>query len=146
MRIETSRFGELTIDSEAIIFFPDGIVGFSDNRQWVLLGESESDAVGWLQSVSAPELAVAVVTPHRFAPGFCLRFHRDEITSLPWGPEDEAIVLAIVGHNGDQLTMNLKAPLLINLNRRIGRQVLTSDEQPLQYALTKQVTAMRKSA
>jgi flagellar assembly factor FliW len=50
-------------------------------------------------------------------------------------PDAEVYVLtAISGHVG-RLTTNLRSPLLLNLNRRLGCQVITSDNQPLQRPL-----------
>jgi flagellar assembly factor FliW len=42
--------------------------------------------------------------------------------------------------------MNLKAPLVINLERRIGCQVVTVDAQPMQYELATLPTLLRRSA
>ena len=146
MEIRTSRFGTLNIDSQAILLFPDGVIGFSGHRHWVLLREGKSASFGWLQSLSDPETAFAVVTPSAYVPDYQLRFHRDEMSSLPWSASDESLVLAIVSRNEDRLTINLKAPILINLDRCIGRQLLTCDDQPIQYALPNQQVSMRKSA
>lgn len=146
MDINTSRFGKLNIDTGAILLFPDGVIGFSDQRHWVLLREGQSPTFGWLQSISDPELAFAVVTPGAYVPDYELRFQRDEIASLPWAATDETLVLTIVNRNDDQLTINLKAPVLINLDRCLGRQLLTCDDQPLQHALPNQHVSMRKSA
>jgi flagellar assembly factor FliW len=44
------------------------------------------------------------------------------------------------------LTLNLKAPLIINLDRRLGRQVITSDEQPVVLTLPSAPPLLRKSA
>jgi len=44
------------------------------------------------------------------------------------------------------LTLNLRGPVIINLNRRIGRQLITSDEQPLQLALPRIPLRLRKIA
>ncbi|HMC10031.1 MAG TPA: flagellar assembly protein FliW, partial [Pirellulaceae bacterium] len=45
------------------------------------------------------------------------------------------------------LTLNLKAPLIINLDRRLGRQVITTDEQPVALPLVPAPPALlRKSA
>jgi len=146
MDIHSSRFGTLTIDTEAILLFPDGVIGFAGQRHWVLLREGKSATFGWLQSISDPELAFAVVTPAAYVADYELRFHRDEVTSLPWSATDESLVLAIVGRNETRLTINLKAPILVNLDRCLGRQLLTCDDQPLQYALPNQHVSMRKSA
>jgi flagellar assembly factor FliW len=51
-----------------------------------------------------------------------------------------------LGHNEKGLTLNLRAPLIVNLSRRIGRQVVTGDEQPLQLALPKIPLPLRKIA
>jgi flagellar assembly factor FliW len=52
----------------------------------------------------------------------------------------------VVGTNGKTLTLNLKAPIVINLEARTGRQVVASGELPLQYELNQDRPALRKSA
>ena len=146
MQIETSRFGTLGIETDAIVLFPDGIIGFPQQRHWVLLREGESQTLGWLQSINDPELALSVVTPQAYVPGYVLKFRREEIASLPWTARDEAVALAVVSLNEEKLTINLKAPILVNLNRCIGCQLLTCDDQPLQYVLPNQHASVRKSA
>lgn len=146
MRYTTSRFGTLNVDSEGILLFPDGLIGHQQLRHFVLLSESNNPAVGWLQSLRDPEFAVAVVTPQRFVPGYKLRLHRSQLASLPWGADDRSVVLAIASKHDHLLTLNLKAPVVINLDRCLGRQVLTADDQPIQYALTEQPSFLRKIA
>jgi flagellar assembly factor FliW len=48
--------------------------------------------------------------------------------------------------NAGRLTVNLRAPVLINLNRRLGRQLITNDEQPVQYELSVGSLKLRKTA
>jgi flagellar assembly factor FliW len=44
------------------------------------------------------------------------------------------------------LTINLRAPIVINLDRRLGSQVITVDHQPVRYELAALPIALRKSA
>lgn len=44
-------------------------------------------------------------------------------------------MLSVVSQSDGDLTLNLKAPLVINLDRRLGRQVITSDDQPVALAI-----------
>ncbi|MFO0263055.1 MAG: flagellar assembly protein FliW [Planctomycetota bacterium] len=44
------------------------------------------------------------------------------------------------------MTLNLRAPLVINLTRRIGFQIITVDNQPLQYDLAVLPMVQRRSA
>ena len=66
--------------------------------------------------------------------------------SLQLTAVDQAYVLSVVSRDESMLTMNLRAPLVINLDRRIGCQVVTADAQPIQYELASLPTALRKSA
>ena len=146
MNLETSRFGTLEVDPGRILLLPDGLVGMPSDRHWVLLRESSTEAVGWLQSLTDPELALPVVAPQRFVLNYRLRIHRREVASLPWSPRDQVMVLAIVSKTSGLLTLNLRAPVMVNLDRLLGRQVVSCDEQPLQYVLPNQYAPMRQVA
>ena len=146
MRLETTRFGAIDVDSESILLFPNGLLGFEAHRHWILLAESDTESVGWLQSLNDVAVSIAVVTPQAFVPQYALRIHRSHLTSLPWAPGDEALVLAVVSEHEGEFTLNLRAPLLLNLRRGLGQQVITADEQPVRFVLSSQPSFMRKSA
>jgi flagellar assembly factor FliW len=146
MFVDTVRFGRLEVAAKKILLFPDGLVGFEDDKHWILLADGESESVGWLQSIGNAELALPVVTPQRFISDYSLRMKRTELKSLPWKAEDQAIVLVVVSHSQRRLTMNLKAPLVINLNRCLGKQVISVGGQPLKYEFPLQSDSIRQSA
>ena len=90
--------------------------------------------------------ALPMVSPRRYVPGYRVLIARNQLTPLELAVLDEAFVLVAVGRNEAGLTLNLRGPVIINLNRRIGRQLITSDEQPLQLALPKIPLPLRKVA
>ncbi len=145
MKIETTRFGSVDIEPDDLLQFTSGLLGLEECRHWVLLADAENDALGWLQSTSKPEIAFAVVSPRRFVPEYQVRVSRGELTPLDLSELREVQVLSIVGKNERGVTLNLKAPIVINLQRRMGRQVITNGDQPIQYQLTGEV-ALRKTA
>lgn len=146
MQIETTRFGRMDIEPDDILFFRHGIFGFEKARHWVLLADAENRAVAWLQSIQHPELAVPVVSPRRFVSDYQVRIDPADISALDLRSADQAFVLAIVGRDNDSLTLNLRAPLVINLDQKSGMQLITTDAQPLQYDLATLPTAQRRSA
>jgi flagellar assembly factor FliW len=146
MQIQTTRFGCLEVEADAILTFPTGLLGLENCRHWVLLADSHNEALGWLQSTSRPDIALAVVSPRRFVPYYQLRVARSELAPLALRDVKEAEVLAIVGRNEQSMTLNLKAPLVINLEQRVGRQVVSSGDQPVQYSLEAERVPLRKSA
>src|SRR5258706_7353593 len=64
MEIETSRFGKISAVESDMIRFPTGIIGFREEKAFVLVPHGESTLVGWLQSAATPELAFPVVSAH----------------------------------------------------------------------------------
>lgn len=149
MHISTRHFGSVEIDADDILLFPRGIVAFEDCRHWVLLSDEENPALAWLQSISRGDVALPVVSPRRFAPEYAVHVVRGQLATLEFSQFDHAYVLTVVSKSDGDLTLNLKAPLIINLDRRLGRQVITADEQPVALPLPaapSQPALLRKSA
>jgi flagellar assembly factor FliW len=144
MKILTTRFGNLTIDEADVLTFVDGLIGMEDCRRWVLLADAQNSALGWLQSLERPEVALGVVSPRRFVLDYRVRVARREIQPLGITNPDEAQVLVIVSHTNGSLALNLKAPLVIHVAERLGRQIVSRDDHSVQHRL--QVTLRRKSA
>jgi flagellar assembly factor FliW len=146
MEIHSSRFGSLHIDSGDVLHFPAGLLGLEQCRDWVLLDDAQNDAVAWLQSVERPEVALAVVSPRRFVPNYRIRVARPEIAPLSLDDVRSAEVLVIVGRTDRTVTLNLKAPLLVNPARRLGRQVITNGNLPIRHELNPGQLALKRSA
>jgi len=117
-----------------------------DCRQWVILADPEDEVFAWLQSLHRPEVALAVASPRRFVPGYQLRVCRRELEPLGLVRVEAACVLAIVSKSDAGLTLNLRGPLVIDPDRRIGRQVIANGPAPLQYPIVAGKAALRKSA
>lgn len=146
MRINTSRFGRIDVAAGDVLRFPSGIPGLEDCREWALLADSGNDALGWLQCTTRGDVALAVVSPRRFVPDYQVRIPRSELTPLEITDIRQAQVVVVVGKSGTGLTLNLKAPIVINLEARTGRQVVASGELPMQYELTLGRPPLKKSA
>jgi flagellar assembly factor FliW len=146
MEIFTTRFGQVEVQTEDVLHFPGGLPGLEQCCQWVLVAEAENDQAAWLQSIDRADVALAVVSPRRFVPDFQLRVARREIEPLKLDEIRAARVLVIVGRTERSLTLNLKAPIVINLRLRLARQVIANGDLPVQHELGIPPSAMRKSA
>jgi len=144
MNIATTRFGSLTIDEGDVLTFVDGLIGMEDCRRWVLLGDAENSALAWLQSVDRAEVALGVVSPRRFVPDYQVRVAKREIAPLELENPADAQVLVIVSHANGSLVLNLKAPLVMHLSARLGRQIVARDDHAVQHRL--EGTGRRKTA
>lgn len=146
MRINTNRFGRIDVDPADILHFPSGLPGLEDCRDWALLADADNDALGWLQSTTRGDVALAVVSPRRFVPDYQVRIPRSELTPLSLADMRQAQVVVVVGKIDAGLTLNLKAPIVINLESRTGRQVVATGELSMQHVLTTKAPSLKKSA
>jgi flagellar assembly factor FliW len=146
MLINTSRFGSVEIEPDDILLFSQGVFAWESHRHWVLLADADNAGIAWLQSLSDPQVALPLVSPRRFVPGYQVRLARSQLTPLELAALDHAFVLTVLSKNQGYVTVNLRSPVIINLDRRIGRQVIVSDEQPLQMRLPAPAVPLRKSA
>ncbi len=135
MRIETERFGSLEIDERELFLFPQGLIGLETLRQWALLPDPENGSVAWLQSASRGDRALAVISPRVFVPDYRIHVSSRSLECLQLRSDHRTFVLTTVAGSVGQLTTNLRAPIIINLDRRLGCQVVTGDDQPMQFAL-----------
>ncbi|MDV6034789.1 MAG: flagellar assembly protein FliW [Phycisphaera sp. RhM] len=136
MRIETQRFGNITVDQDQLLLFPAGLIGMETLRDWALLPDSENPAVAWLQSASRGDRALPLISPRAFFPDYRVQVSRRELAGLHMRPGTELYVLTTVSGHSGKLTTNLRSPILLNLSRRLGCQVITDNDCPLQQSVS----------
>ncbi|QGJ69880.1 Flagellar assembly factor FliW [Planctomycetales bacterium 10988] len=146
LTIASTRFGELQLEEDDLLYFPDGLLGLESCQRWILLIDWDHAACGWLQSATVPEIALAVVSPRRFVPDYQIRTTPAELQSLQLENLTEAQVLVIVGKNSCGQTLNLKAPLILNPTHRLGRQIIAKGDLPVRYVLPLSPTQLLKLA
>ncbi|AGB42147.1 hypothetical protein Halha_2273 [Halobacteroides halobius DSM 5150] len=137
MRIETTRFGEIEVSEEEIIIFHQGLYGFKDEKQFMLIEDQETDFF-WLQAVHNPDLAFVVTEPWAFCQTYEFDLKESVKRELKINGQEDVLVIniVVVPDNPKEMTMNLKAPLVINKRERIGRQIILEDTSyPVKFKL-----------
>lgn len=139
MQIDTTRFGALPIDESRVITFPEGLPGFEGCRRFTLVPHpaSEGGAASpfeWLQSVDDGALAFLAMDPHLAFPQYAPRLPVGELQNLclDSGDDEKARLLALLTvPQGDPqgVTANLMAPLVVNRQARLGKQIVVSGEE-----------------
>ncbi len=146
MDVLTTRFGTLSVPPQDELYFDQGLIGLEDCRRWVLLTDSENPALGWLQSIERGHIALGIVSPRRFVSDYQLRVDRSDLRTLELATERDAEVAVIASRQPSGLTLNLRAPLVINVENRRGCQVVTKDAYPVQFPLSVANVALRRTA
>lgn len=129
MVIQTSRFGAVQLQNEDVIEFPEGILGFADLRRFVLLDDPNDEIFAWLQSCEVPQIAFPVLEPELFAPQYQVALTKHDLESLGLQKPEKIRAFSIITIPDDptQMTANLKAPIVINIEKRTARQIVLQD-------------------
>lgn len=136
MNINTTRFGPIQVRTDDLILVPDGLVGFRGHQQFVLWSDPVSGPLTWLQSVTEPALAFALVPPSLAVADFRVELRPGDRAALELAEGEEPSVLVILNRGEQGLTVNLQGPLVLNAPRRLARQlVLTSSRYAVRYPL-----------
>ncbi len=137
MQLQTRHFGEIIVNENDIIYFPSGLPGFENVRKYTLLGRGETDALFfWLQGIDDPNLAFVVTDPFSINPEYFVDVDDSETEELQIREAEDVLTLAIVTvpENVKNTTVNLKAPVLINLQNNRGKQIIMKNETfPVKY-------------
>lgn len=131
MLIETTRFGPIEIAEDSVLSMPDGMLGLSGLRRYVLLEERPDTPFKWLQSVDNPAMAFIVINPVDVFPDYEIDLTDEQAESLDLKDPSEAIVLATVtiSREDDSVTTNLLGPIVINSRTLQARQMILQDDR-----------------
>jgi flagellar assembly factor FliW len=131
MKIQTLHFGEVEIDNGKVMAFESGLPGLEDNKRFVLLSNEKSQPISWLQSLDSKEIALPVIDPFKLFPDYSFDIPQDDIDALGIMDVKDVFVLNIlvIPRNLDTMTINLSAPVIINVKSSKGCQIILDDRK-----------------
>ena len=140
MQITTKVFGEITIDDEKIIHFPNGIIGFPELTDFAMIHDEEkgTDTIHWLQSLQEPAFAMPVMDPLIVCPDYNPEVDDELLNSIGEIVPEELLVMVTVTVPKDikNMTVNLKGPMVINAAQRKATKVIVEgDEYPVKFPI-----------
>jgi len=135
IRIRSTRFADIDIDEDKILDFPEGLIGFESHKRFALVTRGDSPFM-WLQSVADPGLAFVVTDPLVFIPDYSPSLGDDALASLGASSAAEVgfLAIAVVPRDPQSTTINLQAPIAVNREKRLARQIVIVEPMyPLKY-------------
>lgn len=138
MKFETRHFGEIDIDETKIIRFNEGLPGFPDDLEFVLLEgsneleEEDSSPFLWLQSVSDGNTAFILMDVFSVIPDYSPSINPSDIEELgvynESTKEDFLIYnIVVLPEDVKKMSVNLVAPVVINQIVKKGKQVIANN-------------------
>ena len=144
MKIVTKAFGEIEISEKQKITVKDGLLGFEDIHDFVLLDFDEGSPFYWLQAEKIPEIAFLIVDPKLIIEDYKLDVDAHDLEKLEVKNDEDMINFAIVtlNDNAAKTSINLLGPIVINKVTHQAKQLISlSDKYSVRHPLLSQKEA-----
>jgi flagellar assembly factor FliW len=123
------KLGDVPYAPDDVLRFPDGLPGFEDLREFLLVSREECSPIVFLASLARPDVTLplvpaALLLQHAGAQG------AETLGRLTADTERLTACYSVVsiGADAGHIAANLRAPIVIDLDAREGRQVILPDE------------------
>lgn len=136
--LKSTRFGDVELPDEAVVEFPNGLIGLRGTR-YALLPHGDDGTFVWLHSMDDPDLALPLTRPWSFFPGYEVELSDTEAERIGVNDPSDADVFVTVraAEEARNFSANLRAPIIISRGR--GFQVINdADDAPVQALLFEQ--------
>lgn len=152
MKVLTKFFGEVELDDEKILEFPNGIIGFEDFKKYAIMYDEDDRSetrISWLQSLDEQALALPVIDPLAITDEY-IPMIEDELLEALDNPVDEDLLFLLaltVPSDMKKVTANMKAPFIINASTKKGVQLIVENEDySVKFNVYESVQKMKEKA
>lgn len=143
MKVETKWFGTIEVGEEQILTFEKGIIGFEDWKKYTLIYDAEKgveeSSIYWLQAIDEPTLALPIMDPTLVYEGYDPIVEDEIINTLGDNIADATLLVVCtvtVPEKLENMTINLKAPVIINMDTNKGVQLIAdNDDYQVRYPI-----------
>lgn len=133
----TARFGAISFTEKDLILLPEGMIGLSQLKNFVLIEHKPGSPFQWLQSVDEPAISFLIVAPGQYVQDYNPIIPTMVVDALEITEESPYLVYTVVSipkGKPEEMSLNLAGPILINVETRKGAQVVLEDNKwPLKH-------------
>jgi len=141
VEVVKSRFGDISVDASKVLSFPRGLLGMPDRFSFVLTNfpSPKMEQFKLLQSLEDSALSFITLPLELDNPILSQRDITNACLDLQISEQHLALLLIVSVHRTPEqvkLSVNARAPLLVDAERRTGVQhVFQSDDYDVQHML-----------
>ncbi len=140
MNIKTKFFGEMEIDEKGIINFERPLLAFETNNRFALIDGMNDLVFTFMQSLDEPDLCFLTIPPALVIEQYDIELSEDIVKILGLDSPDDVLLFNIVTvpENVEEMTVNLKAPIVVNIkNGKAAQEVLIDEKYEIRHRIKK---------
>ncbi len=152
MKADTRIFGSIEVADDQIIRMSKGMIGFPDLNNFALIFDEEkgrkTTSIMWLQSMDDPDIAFPVMDPMAVMDNYAPKVNDEIIAPLgELNTENTYILVTVtVPRRVEDFSVNLKAPIVVNMDNRKAVQLIVEDDYPVKYKVYEVLKAKKEKA
>ena len=152
MKANTRIFGEIEIADEKFITMERGMIGFPNLNHFALIFDEEKGqkqtSIMWLQSMDDTDIAFPVMDPHAVKEDYNPNVNEEIVAPIGELNEENTFVLVTVTvpKKIEDFSVNLKAPIVVNMDNRKAVQLIVEDDYPVKYKVYEVLKAKKEKA
>lgn len=129
MKLNTKYHGVREYEEKDILNFKKGLPGFEGLKKFVVFPVEDNEVFSILHSVEDDSVGLVVVSPFYVIKDYEFKLEDEKIKELKIESPEDVLVLNTVTLNSkiENMTVNLKAPIVININSKLGEQIIVDN-------------------
>lgn len=133
MNIEAKYFGNVSYEKDDIVQIINGLFGFEEYSQYLFIPFQENDnSMLSLQSLEDENLSFVLMEPFSLVPDYDVTLSAQDKKDLGALDDNSNIayyVICVIRDSVESSTVNLKAPLAINVETNNAKQIMLENTQ-----------------
>lgn len=133
LKLQTKYHGVREYKEEDIIEFPKGLPGFDSLKKFITFPVEDNEVFSILHSVEDESVGFVIVSPFTVINDYEFKLEDDVVEKLKITKNEDVSVVNIVTLNSklENITINLRAPIIINIKEKLGEQIILNNEEYL---------------
>jgi flagellar assembly factor FliW len=131
MNTNTKFHGIREYKEEDILVFKKGLPGFEELKKFILFPVEDGEVFNILHSIEDEGIGLVVISPYNIDRNYEIKLSEGLIEELEIEKEADVLLLNTVTLNSamENITVNMKAPIIINIFKGLGEQIILEDDK-----------------
>ncbi|MDR0453523.1 MAG: flagellar assembly protein FliW [Deferribacteraceae bacterium] len=128
--ITSPKLGKISYRDDDLITLTSPLLGFAELSDYLIISNTDYFPFLWLQSVEDPSVCFILIEPEPFFKDYKPKVNKRELKVMGVKELSELKMFCIVVIPDDpkKATANLRAPIIVNFERKLAKQAVLEDE------------------
>lgn len=120
-------------EKKDIIEFQKGIPGFEKLKKFIIFPIEENEVFSIMHSIEDETVGLVIASPFNVIDNYEFELEDDVIRKLRITKNEDILVQNVVTLSSklENITINLRAPIIINIKESLGEQIILNNEEYL---------------